>query len=248
MKIALIFAMEIEAAPVIEKLQLKPHPLYEDPKMPFRHYAGNMKNFEILLSLNGKDARYNVDNIGTIPAALNTYVTLSRYQPQLLINAGTAGGFSYHGSKIGDVYLSEEAFRFHDRRIPLSKYEEYGVGHFPALDLSHLAQTLQLKKGVITTSDSIDFTPQDLEIMTRNKGVVKEMEAASIAWVAHLLKVPFFALKAITDFVDSHETTQTQFFRNFERAIAQLQIKTLETLDYLHEHPEIILHPVQKTS
>ena len=41
---------------------------------------------------------------------------------------------------------------------------------------------------------------------------VKDMEAAAIAWVAETAKVPFFALKVVTDIVDGDRPTQDEFF------------------------------------
>lgn len=241
MKIALIFAMEAEAQPLVEALQLKCWQEYEDPRLPFRHYLGRMeKNTEVLLSINGKDSRFGVDNIGTIPAALNSYVTLSRFLPDVLINAGTAGGFLEKGAAIGDVYLSQDAFRFHDRRIPYLKFEEYGIGHFPTTDLSDMALALGLKCGVVTTSDSLDCTHTDMERMKQNQGSVKEMEAAAIAWIAYLLKTPFFSIKAITDLVDTEHTVTEQFSRNLEMASRNLCNRTIAVLNYIIDHPELL--------
>ena len=61
---------------------------------------------------------HGVDQVGTVPAALTAYLTLQALQPDLLISAGTAGGFKARGGAIGDVYLSS-AHMNHDRRIPL---------------------------------------------------------------------------------------------------------------------------------
>ena len=52
------------------------------------------------------DQRFNVDAIGTQPAALTTWVAATRSQPRLIINAGTAGGFAQHGAAIGDIGVS----------------------------------------------------------------------------------------------------------------------------------------------
>jgi len=40
-----------------------------------------------------------VDSIGTIPSALVTYAAIQALQPELIINAGTTGGF-----KVGTVF------------------------------------------------------------------------------------------------------------------------------------------------
>ena len=43
--------------------------------------------------VNGKCGRFGVDNVGTTPAALSTYLAIMQMNPDLVINAGTAGGF-----------------------------------------------------------------------------------------------------------------------------------------------------------
>jgi nucleoside phosphorylase len=174
-----------------------------------------------------------VDNIGTEPATLNTYITLHHFKPHLCINAGTAGGFQKQGAEIGDVYFSTEAFRFHDRRFPIPGFDQYGIGSYPIYHLPKMIKSLHLKEGVVTTGSSLDYTDEDLKMMRNNNGAIKEMEAAGIAWTAHLLKTPLFALKAITDFVDSEQSTEEQFLMNLKIASQKLQIKTFEVLEYL---------------
>ncbi len=233
-RIALIFAMEAEARPLINALDLKRDRKFGDPTLPFEHYTGDYsETLELLVSLNGKDKRYGVDNIGTEPATLNAYITLQHYKPDLLINAGTAGGFLARGAEIGDVYISTEAFRFHDRRIPIPGFDIYGVGHYPVHLIPKMAAALGLKEGVVTTANSLDYSDKDLIMMTQNNGSVKEMEAAGIGWVAHLLEVPFFALKSVTDFVDSEHPTEAQFIANLNIASHQLREKTIAVLNYL---------------
>ena len=72
--------------------------------------------------------------------------------------------------------------------------------------------------------------------MIRNNGSVKEMEAAAIAWVAHAFKTPFFALKSITDWVDSHHSTAEQFEQNLEKASQSLCNKAIVLLEYINAH------------
>ena len=58
------------------------------------------------------------------------------------------------------------------------------------------------QEGVVSSGNSLDFTKEDMERMLRHGVAVKEMEAAAIAWSAHLFGTPMFALKSITDIVD----------------------------------------------
>lgn len=66
----------------------------------------------------GKDAEHSVDNVGTVPAALSTFLACQRFQPDLIISVGTAGGFKAQGAAIGDVFVGTTTVN-HDRRIPI---------------------------------------------------------------------------------------------------------------------------------
>ena len=53
--------------------------------------------------------------------------------------------------------------------------------------------------------------------------VVKEMEAASIAWVCQQFSLPFVGLKAVTDIIDGGRATTEEFLENLELASNNLQ-------------------------
>ena len=53
---------------------------------------------------------------------------------------------------------------------------------------------------------------------------VKEMECAAVAWVCEKLRVPFVALKSITDIVDGDKATRDEFESNLRTASAALQV------------------------
>jgi nucleoside phosphorylase len=59
------------------------------------------------------------------------------------------------------------------------------------------------------------------------------MEAAAIAWVAGLYRVPFLALKSITNLLDHSGTSEAQFLQNLDLAVASLTGKLLEALRFL---------------
>jgi len=62
---------------------------------------------------------------------------LHTFEPDIIINAGTAGGFKRVSGNIGDVYVCNE-FKHHDRRIPIPGFEEYGHGHHKTLSVDNL--------------------------------------------------------------------------------------------------------------
>merc|ERR1711939_90959 len=96
-------------------------------------YKGEVSNATVWLVWAGNDIRFNaVNNVGTTASAVSAYASIIEFQPDLVISAGTAGGFKSAGGCIGDVYLSTKCV-FHGRRIPAwdgGEYEEYGYGHY----------------------------------------------------------------------------------------------------------------------
>lgn len=74
---------------------------------------------------------------------------------------------------------------------------------------------------------------QDDKLMAENNASVKDMEAAAVAYVAELAKVPFLALKVVTDIVDGDRVTQEEFFENLAAASASLQEKIPKVIKYV---------------
>ncbi|XVF00946.1 hypothetical protein REPUB_Repub04eG0046100 [Reevesia pubescens] len=67
-------------------------------------------------------------------------------QPDLIINAGTAGGFK--GAVISDVFLVSHV-AFHDRRIPTPVFDLYGVGLRQAFATPNLLKALNMKGAAV---------------------------------------------------------------------------------------------------
>lgn len=227
--ICFIVAMEAEARPLIKAFCLEEDFSYAHG-LPMRAWSIKSKGLNIHLVINGQDAESKLDLIGTQAATLNTHLAISHFEPDLMISAGTAGAFHEKGAQIGDVYLSHPYVIFHDRRVDIPGWKEMGVGRFPVVDVSRLASQLNLKCGVITTSNSLDMTETDEEMIRRNGGEIKEMEAAAVAWVAALHQVPFFGIKAVTDLVDVPHATVEQFQQNLHLAVDNLTKATVKVI------------------
>lgn len=225
-KLAVQFAMRGEAEPFLERYEFAHLP--GDPTFGYEFYQRE----DLLVAVAGTHRRFGVDAIGSISAALLTRTLLQRFAPERVINAGTAGGFESQGGAIGDVYLGAEAVVFHDRRIPLPGFDAMGHGHFPVECDRALAENLGLKVGIVSTGDSLDCTPEDMARLTAHGASVKEMEAAAIAWVCEFHHVPLVLLKAITDLVDHHESTSSQFLKNYEQAVDQLAYKLSRVVEH----------------
>lgn len=116
-RVVVAIAMEAEAKPFVEHLGLKADDTLFPPTVPFQAFTGVHGEAAVTVVTNGKDGVYStgVDNCGTVPAALAAFLTLEKMPDcDLLVNAGTAGGFGRMGGQIGDVYLTS-AVANHDR-------------------------------------------------------------------------------------------------------------------------------------
>jgi nucleoside phosphorylase len=113
-KVAILFAMEQEAAPTIARLGLKPLGAFAPP-LACLAFEGAHAGLAVTVVVNGTDAVFKTANVGTVAAALTAHAVCDRLKPDLLISAGTAGGFKARGGAIGDVYVTSESVN-HDRR------------------------------------------------------------------------------------------------------------------------------------
>mmetsp|Transcript_11711 Transcript_11711/g.17179 ORF Transcript_11711/g.17179 Transcript_11711/m.17179 type:complete len:279 (+) Transcript_11711:39-875(+) len=229
-------AMEAEATPLVDHLELKEDKSAFPPQVPFRAYSGSIcdSSTKITVITSGKDIAHEtgVDNVGTVPAALSAYLALQNLpDADILINAGTAGGFGRKGAEIGDVFLTT-AVANHDRRISIPVFTPYGVGKLNSVvDTATLASRNNFKTGICTTGNSLEKTPEDEKHMLENDASVKDMEAAAIAWSCELHGIPFVGLKVVTDIVDGDVPAQDEFMENLSTASKSLQAAVPKLLE-----------------
>ena len=253
--IAVLVAMEAEAKPLVSLLGLKPCPKsHRHAPLPSIVRSGVLlendddggtknvqqqqkkkkkKRCEVVVATCGADSTHGVDSVGTVNAALCAYEILKTHEPDVLINAGTAGGFREKGAAIGDVFLVDEV-KYHDRRIPIPTFTKYGVGAIRTAETPNMRKTLKdLKRGVCSTGNSLDATEVDREMMSRNDASVKEMEAAAVAKVCEMFDVPFVCVKAITDIVDGPHAAEKEFLENLAMAGKRLQETVPKVLEFM---------------
>jgi 5'-methylthioadenosine nucleosidase len=219
--VLVVVAMEAEAEPIRAALGLSGHGDVLSDAFPARLWTGD----RVAVACNGNDPHFGVDSIGTQPAITTSLHAIQRIDPSIVISAGTAGGFTSRGGRIGAVYLADRVV-FHDRRIAIPGWDAYGLGDYPVLDLATIACELGFETGTVTTGNALDAPPVDLERMSETHAVAKEMEAAAVAWVCQRMGVAFTALKVITDLVDEPEATSEQFYRNLAVATERLAVAT----------------------
>lgn len=237
--VLVVIAMEAEASPVIEYLSLKEDKYFFPAQVPFKAYRGKSYNdCNITVVTNGKDETHGtgVDNVGTVPATLVSFLSLQKLEGKVdvLINAGTCGGFKAKGAKVGDVFLTT-AVANHDRRIPIPNFDTYGIGKIETVVAKELAKEIGAKMGVCTTGNSLDYHDVDKQLMESNDASVKDMEAAAISWSSSLFGTPHFGVKVVTDIVDGDKPSNEEFLENLEAAAKKLQEAMPIVIDHVCE-------------
>ncbi|MEK4950922.1 5'-methylthioadenosine/S-adenosylhomocysteine nucleosidase [Bacillus sp. FSL W8-1127] len=230
MKIAIIGAMEEEVA--ILRNQIKSSST--DTIANSEYTSGKLKGADVVLLKSG---------IGKVNAAMSTAVLLYHYQPDVVINTGSAGGLNPE-LQVGDIVISTEV-RHHDVDATVFGYEYGQVPQMPAAYLAdkrlieaaaRSAETLtgvQVVKGLITTGDSFMSDPDRVESIRHkwNDLQAVEMEAAAIAQVCYQFGTPFVIIRSLSDIAGKESNISfDQYLEKAARNSAELVVKIVESL------------------
>jgi adenosylhomocysteine nucleosidase len=161
--------------------------------------------------LNGKQVILTKSGIGKVAAAVATSLLLERFQPDTIINTGSAGGYD-SSLNVGDIVISTEV-RFHDVDLTAFGYEIGQMAQLPpafeadkalidvAQEAAQTIKDLNIIQGLICTGDIFMADPQKAEIARNNFPTMAacEMEAAAIAQVCHQFDVPFVIIRSLSD-------------------------------------------------
>ncbi|GAA3551151.1 5'-methylthioadenosine/S-adenosylhomocysteine nucleosidase [Zobellella aerophila] len=178
-------------------------------------YQGNLAGKEVVITRSG---------IGKVAASMATTLLLERFQPDCVINTGSAGGFDpiLH---VGDVVVSSEV-RFHDVDVTAFGYEAGQMAQQPAafvadqalIDLAKqcLAEQAEINSavGLICTGDQFMHREDQLQKAVTQFPTMKacEMEAAAIAQVCHQFNVPFVVVRALSDIAGKEQAESFEAF------------------------------------
>ncbi|MFI0471279.1 5'-methylthioadenosine/S-adenosylhomocysteine nucleosidase [Halomonas sp. HMF6819] len=168
----------------------------------FVFYSGTRHGLEVVILQSG---------IGKVNAAVGTAVLLERYQPEAIINTGSAGGFA-EDLDIGDIIISSEV-RHHDVDAVVFGYE---MGQVPGMPAAYLADAalsdvarqaimdlgeVNVREGLIATGDAFMADPARVAATRAQfpSMLAVEMEAAAIAQTCYLYGCPFVVIRALSD-------------------------------------------------
>ncbi len=192
------------------------------------YIKGNLGKREIILAKSG---------IGKVNAAVCAQIMIDIFKVDALINLGVAGAVS-PDLNICDVVISKE-FIQHDMDATTFGYRK---GEIPQMDTSifkadthliHLVEKasdvldskIKVKTGRVLSGDQFISKAEDREHLYEFfAGDCTEMEGASIAHVCYLNRVPFIAVRSISDKADN---TADMDFNEFTKQAAMNSSKLL---------------------
>jgi len=166
----------------------------------------------------GKMGRHDVIamqcGIGKVNAAMGSLTLINSFLPDFVINSGVAGGADRSvnvmdivaGNRVAyhDVWCGPESHMGQVQGLPL-----YFEGSKRLLDL--LPARDDLHCGLICSGDQFIDKMEDVQRIKGNfpDALAVDMESGAIAHVCHLNKVPFLALRVISDSPGaSHDNTR----------------------------------------
>ncbi|CCN73185.1 5'-methylthioadenosine/S-adenosylhomocysteine nucleosidase [Vibrio nigripulchritudo] len=211
MKIGIIGAMQQEVAILKEAMTN----CVEENRAGCTFYTGQINGVEAVLLQSG---------IGKVAASVGTTLLLESYQPDVVINTGSAGGFD-SSLNLGDVVISTEV-RHHDADVTAFGYEIGQMAGQPAgfaadeklMAVAEQALSQMEEKhavrGLICTGDAFVCSAERQSFIRKHfpSVIAVEMEAAAIAQTCHQFKVPFVVVRAISDVADKESPMSFEEF------------------------------------
>ena len=230
MKAGIIGAMEPEVAILKAKLsncETISHAGYN-------FYQGQIDDSDVVIVQSG---------IGKVASALATAILIDKFQPDYVVNTGSAGGFD-PSLKVGDIVVSSEV-RYHDVDVTAFGYEIGQLPANPAAFIPHptLVNAAQVgieqlsninaMVGLITTGDTFMTKEDDIAKARANFPTMAavEMEGAAIAHTCHQFNVPFVIVRSLSDIAGIESPTSfDEYLETASVNSSQLVINMLNAL------------------
>lgn len=139
---------------------------------------------------------------GKISAAASTQYVIDHFQPELIVNLGTCGGFE--GSiERGTIILVEKTIVY-DIIEQMSDPDEAIEYYSTEMDMSFLPRILPVPvlRGLLVSADR-DIVSTDIPaLIEKYNAVAADWESGAIAWVAKKNAIKCLILRGVTDLVN----------------------------------------------
>jgi adenosylhomocysteine nucleosidase len=138
---------------------------------------------------------------GKIAAAASAQYVIDRWQPTLIVNLGTCGGFEGEIER-GAIVLAERTIVY-DIIEQMGDYDDHIAHYTTDIDLSWLGETypMEVRRTLLVSGDR-DLLAKEIPWLKEKFGAVAgDWESGAIAWVAVRNGVRCLILRGVTDLV-----------------------------------------------
>lgn len=216
--IGAIIAMESEAEILLNQMQITKQETIANKKI----YLGVAFEKEIALVICG---------IGKVNAAIGTQIAIDKYNANVILNFGVAGGLNKN-IELCSVYEIEQAVQFDFDLTQLNGTKMGTLDEYTENYLSLSPANLFAKKK-LGTADRFNDSEKDYLLLTNTLDAdIRDMEGCAIVQTAIANRLPVYAFKAISDLAGSGSTTD-QYVKNRSAALLNLKEKLQEIFTVL---------------
>lgn len=228
MQILIIGAMEQE---VNALLKLMDH-ISETQIKHLTAYVGKLHGHDTIIAQSG---------IGKVNAAVTTTLLINHFNPDLVLNIGSAGGV-HENIAIGDIVIANELC-YHDVDVRAFNYEYGQVPGMPSRfktetklldEVKTLTHNRTIHYGLICSSDSFMSDPEKILALKNNfpDMYAVDMESCAIAQTCYQFNLPCCIIRAISDHANNHASVNfDEFIETASVNSAELTVKMLTRLD-----------------
>jgi adenosylhomocysteine nucleosidase len=137
---------------------------------------------------------------GKVSAAGATQYAIDKWNPDVLINLGTCGGFEGTVNKF-EILLVDRTI-IYDIREAMGDSREAIEDYSTTIDLSWIDFPDSIRKTVMVSADK-DLIPHEIEMLKRNyNAIAGDWETGAIAYTSLRNKKKLLILRGVTDFVN----------------------------------------------
>lgn len=232
MKVGIICAGDTELAPFL--------PIIKDcktsEKAMLKFYEGKIENVDVVTLFSG---------VCKVNAAIATQILIDTYHVDMIINAGTAGGMDPKLDIFDTVISTEVAYHDVHEEI-LTEFHPWMDSVFFKADeellmlsekvVAKLNTDYRIVWGRMVTGEAFITDEGRDEINAKFIPLTVDMETGSIAHVCYVNRIPFIAIRSITD-TPSHSGSE-YFEENCEKASVIAKDITVALLEKLGKNKE----------
>ena len=155
-------------------------------------------------------------NVGKVNSARSCQMLIDRFNPDFVINVGTAGSVD-NRLEIGDVVVANTLVQYDFDVTPfgrkLGEIENVGESIKVKENLLSLFDGMDVTIGCIASGDKFIVNNEEKNnIRNIFNALCVEMEGASIAQVCYLDNIPFLVIRSITDKLDGSSKVDFEEF------------------------------------